>query len=127
MGSGLCCPRCGRHNSSQARFCANCGLSFLSAGLISQSSGGAERNGSGLLGVIVGFILIFALVAVISFIRLAAPPRVHFSSEYAPVFQYEQVRMGPHQQDRLIRRDTHWRFEFPVPSSVGIKHGKCGE
>lgn len=31
--STICCPRCGLHNAPHARFCAQCGLNLLRAGV----------------------------------------------------------------------------------------------
>ena len=120
MNPAICCPRCGRYNASRARFCGNCGLSFLAAGVLpSREASPPRRSGGGFLGVMTGLLVVFLLVAALSFVRVTSPQRVHLGPAFCPrALQQPAVRIHsdgsedvpswrrPHLQQR-----TFWRYE----------------
>jgi hypothetical protein len=126
MKPGLCCPRCGRYNPSRAKFCANCGLSFLSAGVISGNDRTSQARGSGVLGVLAGFLLVFILVAILSFVRIMLPRDMDFGSRFAIPAEQHKFRIDPDEQRRFIHRETRWSFELPSRPGVYLhRHYQC--
>jgi hypothetical protein len=125
MKQGICCPRCGRYNPSRAKFCANCGLSFLSAGLIADPDFASPKRGSGVLGVLAGFLLVFILVAILSFVRVMLPRDMDFGTRYAIPVEQQKHRISPEEQHRFIHRETRWSFELPSRPGIYLHRHPC--
>lgn len=125
MKPGICCPRCGRHNPSRAKFCANCGLSFLSAGVIPDSDSGGQGKGSGLLGVLAGFLLVFILVAILSFVKVMLPRELDFGGRHILPVEQQNYRINPDEQRGFIQRETRWSFELPPQPRIYRHHRSC--
>lgn len=109
MNPAICCPRCSRYSPSRARFCANCGLSFVSAGLVPESAPRPRRSG-GFFGVFAGMLLLFVLIAAISILQFAIPYRMFLRHNQAQPFQQRTVRIervggdGDCAEYRVIKR-----------------------
>lgn len=125
MNPGISCPRCARLNPSRARFCANCGLSFLSAGVLPGLDRAGKSGGSGLLGVMAGFLLVFALVALLSLARAALPRHGEFGSRCVFPIEQRQSRLAPAESEQIIRREARWVFELPSRPAIHIQRHQC--
>ncbi|HOA74466.1 MAG TPA: hypothetical protein PL151_13290 [Phycisphaerae bacterium] len=112
MYDGIDCPRCARRNPGRAKFCANCGLSFLSAGVIPDTRREPAKGG-GLVGVLAGFVLVFVLVALLSFVRAVLPGPGDFRGRCLLPVEQEQVRVLPGERNRLLHHDADWIVEPP--------------
>jgi len=71
----------------------------------------SEKRGSGLLGVLAGFALVFILVAILSFIRIVVPRHVHFGSVFPPPVEHKAVHIDSEEQRLLRAREARWQFE----------------
>lgn len=121
MKPRLSCPRCGRSNPSRARFCGNCGLSFVSAGLIAGPDDRPRPRGSGILGVLAGFLLVFALLAVLSLARTVLPRTLEAHLRCSAPFEPPRVLPFPDERRPLIRRETGWVF-FDTPRTRNVRY-----
>jgi hypothetical protein len=102
-------------------------LSFLAAGLIGETAyASGKTRGSGVLGVLAGFLLVFLLVAVLSFIRVIVPRQVEFSSYHHFPVEQEQIRIAPRGSERLLQHEAKWIFQLPGGQGVELRRHPCG-
>ena len=118
MDGPICCPRCGHHNPSRARYCAYCGL-HIAAGQANFVAGPAVRLpvppqprrhlGGGTVGVV---LLLFAVVMGM-YVVLRATAFVR-RSHLGPI-HIEQMNARPHiqhtVQERTIINESQWEID----------------